>query len=156
MKLLGSLKSLITEIAAIDDMQNGIKQKMVMIIYYNDKKPEGRGFRTIEPVCLGYSKAGNLVLRAWEREGASYSASKEGNILPGWRLFRLDKILSNKPTGEVYNEIRPGYNLNGDKSMVSVIINAKFDNVPPQETPQPTQQPQETQTTPSPTPTPQT
>ena len=40
--------------------------------------------------------------------------------------------------------------------MVSVIINAKFDNVPPQETPQPTQEPQETQTTPSPTPTPQT
>jgi hypothetical protein len=27
--------------------------------------------------------------------------------------------------------LRPGYNFNGDKSMVSVIINAKFDNNPP-------------------------
>ena len=128
MKLLGSLKSLITEIAAIDDMQNGIKQKMVMIIYYNDKKPEGRGFRTIEPVCLGYSKAGNLVLRAWEREGASYSASKEGNILPGWRLFRVDKILTFKPTMDNFTEMRPNYNPNGDKLMTRVIINAVFGN----------------------------
>jgi hypothetical protein len=59
-------------------------------------------------------------------------------------LFRLDKILSNKPTGEVYNDPKPGYNFNGDKSMVSVIINAKFDNNP--QTPQP---PQEQPTTPT-------
>jgi hypothetical protein len=59
-------------------------------------------------------------------------------------LFRLDKILSNKPTGEVYNTPRPGYNFNGDKSIVSVIINAKFDNNPPQQPqpPQPSPEPQ--------------
>ena len=39
-----------------------------------------------------------------------------------------DKILSNKPTGEVYNEPKPGYNFNGDKSMISVIINATFND----------------------------
>ena len=38
------------------------------------------------------------------------------------------KILSNKPTGEVYNEPKPGYNFNGDKSMISVIINATFND----------------------------
>jgi predicted DNA-binding transcriptional regulator YafY len=130
MKLLGSLKSLITEIAAIDDMQNGIKKKMVMIINYNDDKPEARGYRTIEPVCLGYSKAGNLVLRAWEREGASYSAAKEGNILPGWRLFRVDKILTFKPTMDNFIEMRPNYNPNGDNSMSSVIVNATFGDEP--------------------------
>lgn len=130
MKLLGSLKSLITEIAAIDDIQNSIKQKMVMVINYNDDKPEARGYRSIEPVCLGYSKAGNLVLRAWEREGASYSAAKEGNVLPGWRLFRIDKILTFKPTMDNFNVMRPNYNQSGDKSMVSVIVYAKFDNEP--------------------------
>jgi hypothetical protein len=105
------------------------------------------------------SKSGNKVLRAWDNEGASHTAYKGEQPLPSWRLFRLDKILSNKPTGEVYNEIRPGYNLNGDKSMVSIIINAKFGNE--QEPQQPIQEPQqpqetETETTPTPTPTPQT
>lgn len=128
MKLLGSLKSLITEIASIDDMQRAIKQKMVMVINYNDDKPEARGFRSVEPVCLGYSKAGNLVLRAWEREGASYSAAKEGNVLPGWRLFRVDKILTFKPTMDNFTEMRPNYNPNGDKSMTRVIVNAVFGN----------------------------
>jgi hypothetical protein len=89
--------------------------------------------RQIEPVCLGVSKAGNKVLRAWDSEGSSHTAYKGEQPLPGWRLFRLDKILSHKPTGEVYNEPKPGYNFNGDKSMVSVIINAKFDNTPESE-----------------------
>ena len=80
-----------------------------------------------EPVCLGYSKAGNLVVRAWEREGASYSAAKEGNVLPGWRFFRIDKILTFKPTMDNFTEMRPGYNPNGDKLMSSVIVNASFD-----------------------------
>jgi predicted DNA-binding transcriptional regulator YafY len=128
MKLLGSLKSLITEIAAIDDIQRGIKQKMVMVINYDDDKPEAKGYRSVEPVCLGYSKAGNLVLRAWEREGASYSAAKEGNVLPGWRLFRVDKILTFKPTMDNFTEMRPNYNPNGDKLMTRVIINAVFGN----------------------------
>ena len=82
--------------------------------------------REIEPVCIGVSKANNKVLRAWDIEGSSHTGFKGEQPLPGWRLFRLDKILSIKPTGEIYNEVRPGYNLNGDKSMVSVIINAKF------------------------------
>jgi predicted DNA-binding transcriptional regulator YafY len=127
MKLLGSLKSLITEVASRDDIKRAIKQKMVMVINYNDDKPEARGYRSIEPVCLGYSKAGNLVVRAWEREGASYSAAKEGNVLPGWRFFRIDKILTFKPTMDNFTEMRPGYNPNGDKLMSSVIVNASFD-----------------------------
>lgn len=152
MRLQESLKLVITEIASLDSIVDAIKNRKRVVIYYDGDEPGGRGIREIEPVCLGVSKSGNKVLRAWDNEGASHTAYKGEQPLPGWRLFRLDKILSNKPTGEVYNEIRPGYNLNGDKSMVSVIINAKFDNEPTQ----PTQQPQETQTTPSPTPTQQT
>ncbi len=62
-----------------------------------------RGIRQIEPVCLGTSKAGNKILRAWDEEGSSHTAYTGEQPLPGWRLFRLDKILSLKPTGEVYN-----------------------------------------------------
>jgi predicted DNA-binding transcriptional regulator YafY len=133
MKLQDSLKGIINEIASLDSIINAVKNRQRVIIYYDGDEPGGRGIREIEPVCIGVSKAGNKVLRAWDNEGSSHTAYIGDQPLPGWRLFRLDKILSNKPTGEVYNEIRPGYNLNGDKSMVSVIINAKFGNEPTQQ-----------------------
>jgi len=160
MKLNQALKGLICEIASIDGVVDSIKKRQVVIIYYDGDEPGGRGIRQIEPVCLGTSKAGNKILRAWDEEGASHTAYKGEQPLPGWRIFRLDKILSIKPTGEVYNTPKPGYNFNGDKSMVSVIINADFDNdgdidtvvtnIPQQPT-SPVTSP--TTTTPTPTPT---
>jgi predicted DNA-binding transcriptional regulator YafY len=126
MKLQESLKSLICELASIDDVVDCIKNKKKCVIYYDGDEPGGRGLRDIEPVCLGVSKAGNKVVRAWDNEGSSHTAYKGEQPLPGWRLFRLDKILSLKPTGENFTEMKPGYNINGDKSMVSVIINSKF------------------------------
>jgi predicted DNA-binding transcriptional regulator YafY len=130
MKLYNVLKDIILEVS-FGEVSNSIKNKNVTTIYYYGDENGGRGLRVIEPFCVGTSKRGNKVLRAFEREGASHTGYKGEQPLPGWRLFRLDKILSNKPTGEVYNEPKPGYNFNGDKSMVSVIINAKFDNNPP-------------------------
>ncbi len=126
MKLQESLKSLICELASIDDVVDCIKNKKKCVIYYDGDEPGGRGLRDIELVCLGVSKAGNKVVRAWDNEGSSHTAYKGEQPLPGWRLFRLDKILSLKPTGENFTEMKPGYNINGDKSMVSVIINSKF------------------------------
>jgi predicted DNA-binding transcriptional regulator YafY len=148
MKLQNTLKGLIYEIASLDSIVDAIKNRQVVVIYYDGDEPGGRGLRQIEPVCLGVSKAGNKVLRAWDSEGASHTGYKGEQPLPGWRLFRLDKILSNKPTGEVYNEPKPGYNFNGDKSMVSVIINAKFDNTPPPQPQTPPQPQPETPQTP--------
>jgi len=71
MKLLNNLKHIIAEAASLGDVQDSIKKKNVMVIYYDGDDNGGKGYRTIEPVCLGYSKRGNLVLRAWEREGSS-------------------------------------------------------------------------------------
>jgi predicted DNA-binding transcriptional regulator YafY len=131
MKLKESLKGLICEIASVGSVQDAVNRRQVVTIYYDGDEPGGRGIREVEPVALGKSKAGNLVMRGWDREGASHTGYKGEQPLPGWRLFRLDKILSLKPTGEVYNQPHPGYNFNGDKSMVSVITIAKFDNNPP-------------------------
>jgi predicted DNA-binding transcriptional regulator YafY len=128
MKLYNTVKSLILEIASVDSIVKSIKNKDKVIIYYDGDEPGGRGLREIEPVCFGYSKANNPVLRAWDNEGASHTDFKGEQPLPGWRLFRVDKILSFKPTGEKYNQIRPNYNPNGDKSMNRVIINAVFNN----------------------------
>ena len=128
MKLIGQLKSLITEAASIDDIKKSIEQKQVCSIYYEGDEPGGRGLREIEPVALGRSKAGNLVLRGWDRTGASHTAYKGEQPLPSWRLFRVDKITMLKPTRENFTQAQPGYNFNGDKSMTQVILIAKFDN----------------------------
>ena len=127
MKLLNTIKQVISEAATLDDIVRAIKNRQRVIIYYDGDEPGGTGLREIEPVCLGVSKADNKVLRAWDAEGSSYTAYKGEQPLPGWRLFRVDKILYFQPTDEIYNEPRPNYNLNGDRSMASVIINAKFD-----------------------------
>jgi predicted DNA-binding transcriptional regulator YafY len=126
MKLQETLKGLICEIASVDSVFNAIKNKQKVIIYYDGDEPGGRGLREIEPVCLGISKAGNKVLRAWDEEGSSHTAYKGEQPLPGWRLFRLDKLLSLKPSGENFAEMKPNFNPNGDKSMTSIIIIAKF------------------------------
>lgn len=128
MKLTESLKELLLERASIETVQNAIKRRQVCIINYDGDDPGGKGLREIEPVALGTSKAGNLVMRAWDREGASHRGYLGTKPLPSWRFFRLDKILSMKPTGEIYNQPRPNYNFNGDKSMTNVMIVAKFDN----------------------------
>jgi predicted DNA-binding transcriptional regulator YafY len=126
MKLFGIFKNLLTEAASIDAVQDAIKKRQVVIIYYDGDEPGGKGLRQIEPVCLGRSKKNNLVLRAWDEEGASHRGYLGTRPMPGWRLFKLDKIQTFKPTGETFDTPRPNYNLNGDKSMISVIINAKF------------------------------
>lgn len=127
MKLYNSLKGLIVEVAAISNIVDAIRKKRKVIIYYNGDEPGGKGLRMIEPVCFGYSKKGNPVLRAWDYEGSSHRAYLGKKPLPSWRLFRIDKIVSFKPTTETFDVPRPNYNPLGDKSMTRVIINAKFD-----------------------------
>lgn len=130
MKLYNTLKSLILEIASVNSIVDAIKNKQVIVIYYQGDEPGGSGLRMIEPVCFGYSKAGNPVLRAWDFEGASHTAYTGEKPLPGWRMFRADKIVSFRPTGKTFNTPKPNYNPNGDKSMTRVIINAVFNNEP--------------------------
>lgn len=129
MKLKETLKLLITERASIESVYDAIQNRQTIIMYYAGDKPGGEGLREIEPVALGRSKSGNLVVRAWDKEGASHRGYLGKKPLPGWRLFRLDKILAFKPTGEVYNEPRPNYNFSGDKSMKSILTIANFQDI---------------------------
>jgi predicted DNA-binding transcriptional regulator YafY len=126
MKLYNSFRSLIVEEATTDVIIDAIRNKKVLVIYYSGDEPGGRGLRYIEPVCFGYSKKNNPVLRAWDMEGASHRAVLGEKPLPSWRFFKIDKIDSIQPTGENFDTIRPNYNPNGDKSMIKVVINAKF------------------------------
>lgn len=126
MKILPSLKTLIVEIASVETIIDYVKNRKRCIINYDGDEPGGKGLREIEPVAFGVSKAGNLVLSAWENEGASHKDFLGTKPLPSWRFFRLDKILSIKPTGETFDTPHEKFNPNGDKRMKSVYIVSKF------------------------------
>jgi predicted DNA-binding transcriptional regulator YafY len=117
---------LILEIASVDSVRKSIEDKQKIIMYYDGDEPGGKGLRLIEPVALGRSKRGNLVVRAWDEEGASHRGYLGTRPMPGWRLFKLDKIVSYKPSGQNFDTPRPNFNSNGDKDMTSIIIIAKF------------------------------
>jgi len=128
MKLIDTVKSVILEVASIQSLNDAIKKRQKVVIYYDGDEPGGKGLREIEPVCFGYSKSENPVLRAWDSSGASHTGYKGEQPLPGWRLFRVDEILSFKATGETFNETKPGFNPNGDKGMVRILSLVSFDN----------------------------
>ncbi len=126
MKLYNTLNNLILEVASKEQIIDAIKEKRVCVIYYNGDEPGGKGLRVIEPVAFGYSKRGNPVLRAWDREGSSHRPYLGKKPLPSWRFFRVDKMEFIRPTQENFTEPKPGYNPTGDKSMDRMIINAVF------------------------------
>ena len=127
MKLYNVLKNIILE-SNDSYIINSIKNRNLVTVYYNGDDNGGKGLRVIEPYCLGVSKAGNKVLRAWEVEGASHTSATGEQPLPGWRLFRLDRMgnYSLDPR-ENFNTPKPQYNPN-DKGMKSIMICAKFEN----------------------------
>lgn len=126
MKLYNVIKEIILEVA-LDQVVNSVKNKNLVSIYYDGEDNGGKGLRVIEPFCVGVSKKGNRVIRAWEREGASKTASTGEQPLPGWRLFRLDRIgnYSVDPR-EKFLTPRPLYNPD-DKGMVGLKTCASFD-----------------------------
>jgi len=127
MKLTKVFKTLLTEIASIDAIGRAIDGKQVVSIFYDGDEPGGRGLRTIEPVCFFVDRrSGTKNLAAWDREGASHKVAVGDGVLPGWRLFSLNKILSFNPTGDTFNEMRPGFNPTGDKRASKIIYLAKF------------------------------
>jgi predicted DNA-binding transcriptional regulator YafY len=126
MKLYNAIKQLILE-KSFEQISNSVRNKNLVTIYYDGEDNGGKGLRVIEPFCFGISKAGNTVIRAWEREGASFTAQKGEQPLPGWRLFRVDRIGSyNVDPRETFNEPRPLYNPN-DKGMKSIKLCANFE-----------------------------
>jgi hypothetical protein len=74
------------------------------------------GMRLIEPHCLGRSSDGDLLLRAYQREGASASGEHEH-----WKLFRVDRLALVDDTGEAFSGPRPLYNP-ADRAMKGGII----------------------------------
>jgi predicted DNA-binding transcriptional regulator YafY len=108
-------------------LENAITNKFECTIYYKGeiKGVVDDGYRYIEPYALGVNKQGNTVLRAWLKKGMSRSGKIDPSLVPGWRLFRIDRISIITPTLAKFTTPRKGYN-SEDNGMTEINFAAKF------------------------------
>ena len=94
----------------VETLREAINSRTVLEVNYEP------GVRFVEPHCLGRSKDGNLLLRAFQTSGASESGEHFN-----WKLFRVDKLKFATPTNDNFPGPRPEYNPD-DKAMKGGII----------------------------------
>lgn len=120
-------KELIFEDVDVSSIELAIKKRKPIIVNYvadENDKTTGSGWRVIQPVAYGLSKAGNPVIRAYQPFGDTKTK------VPHWKLFRTDKFETWKPINKKTNIPEPPlaeYNPNGDKSMSTVYLNADYE-----------------------------
>lgn len=91
-----------------DTIIEAIKGKYILVVRYS------AGEREIEPHTLGIGTSGNLLLRAYQRMGASTSGEREG-----WKLFKVDELDSLSISDEIF-ATRDGYR-RSDRAMRKII-----------------------------------
>lgn len=111
----------------LDKVQSAIRKKQVCVIYYKGDPLSGvtPGTRYIEPFALGVSSKGNMVVRAWLIKGVSKTGKINPKLVPGWRLFKINRIQTIETTLEKFTSARPDYNPE-DEQMTKIIATAKF------------------------------
>lgn len=126
-------KFLLNESVSINDVNDAINgHNRVIINYRADNAGEHSGPRIIEVYAYGLTKSGNLVIRAFQPYGDTTTK------IPGWKLFRLDRIASWKLTNQTFDEPPISYynscgkfNQNGDNSMSIIYKVINFNNNTP-------------------------
>jgi len=108
-------------------LEDAITNKFVCTIYYKGERPGlvDDGYRYIEPYALGVNIQGNTVVRGWLIKGTSRSGKRDSSLVPGWRLFRVDRISEINPTLQKFTVPRKGYN-SQDSKMSEVTFFADF------------------------------
>jgi hypothetical protein len=123
------LKKVLNESVGSKEISDAIINHNYVEITYVDENSNAPGTRLIQPYAYGISKANNDILRAFQMSGDTLRGE------PHWKTFRLDRITSWKPRKQTFNIPPPmqgyrteDYNDNGDGSMATVYLQAKFDN----------------------------
>lgn len=80
-------------------LQRAIARRRRLRVWYDP------GSRVIEPHCLGYDGTGDLLLRAYQTDGASRSGETEH-----WKMLRVDKLHAVEEEGGVFSRPRPDFN----------------------------------------------
>ena len=128
MTIYNIFSELILEAVGKPRIAKAIDSHQVVTIYYKGDETINAGFRDIEVYTLGISKAGNPVIRGFQLRGVTDTE------VPGWKLFRVDKITYWKPKeGKFFktpisNRRKgvPKFNPKGDKTMARVDKIATF------------------------------
>lgn len=114
-------------IEKLQKLQDAINNKFVCIIDYRGEV-EGKvdnGIRYIEPFVIGANRLGNTLIRAWMIKGVSRTGKIDPSLVPGWRLYLLDRIFNVDTTLENFSTPRKGYNAK-DKKMTDIITSVTF------------------------------
>jgi hypothetical protein len=135
---LTHFRQLLSEGVGQGTIVDAINKHKIAHIYYAGDDTILKGYRTIKPYVLGHTankdaiKKGKdyLLLRAWETAGNSDSRkiyyNQKGKGEYGWRLFRVDKITSFLPTGELFSTEKSKFpdpeHYNPDDSQMRSII----------------------------------
>jgi len=111
---------------------DAIKNRNKLTFYYTGprkgKESVKSGMRVkVEPVALGLSKKGNLILRAYVQPP---STTKTGFAKHGWRTFILGRMNNVQITDEIFNEKRPGYKEGPDGSMTTTYVTTDWTKTP--------------------------
>ena len=122
MKLTSLFKDIILEAVNRSEIIRAIDNRNICTIYYEGDTISNPGYREIEPYVYGLSKKENPVIRAYQLEGKTDTPEN----MPGWRLFRVDRMVDFINSGDIFNEAKPLYNPNGDKDMTKIYAQAKF------------------------------
>ncbi len=142
----------------VDAIKN---RRKISFNYSGPRKPKKDSVRpgkrvNVEPVAIGLSKKGNLIIRAWVEPP---SVSKTGFQKGKWRTFILGRASNIEISDETFDQKRPGYKEGDDKSMSVTYVTTDWSKKPrikkyekPFKTPQekPKIEPQVKQTEPQP------
>lgn len=111
---------------SVENVNNAIdNHEKIIISYDGEGKDKFKGPRIIDIYAYGLTRAGNPVVRAFQKY------PHHSKTIKGWKFFRLDRITSWKNTGQkFYKPVSFGqygeFNENGDKTMSVVYNIAKF------------------------------
>lgn len=110
-------------------LTKAIKYGMIFLINYKGKEDShfAGHERAIQPMVLGRSSKGKVLLRAWHLNG--WSVSQKRHVDKIWRLFRVDRILSMTFTGSFYRLPPAGYNMNDKGMRGGIIAKADFNEI---------------------------
>jgi hypothetical protein len=96
-------------LAAVREVYNALRVNRLLSFQYDDQ------LRVAEAHSLGITKDGKLAVRAYQTAGES------SQPLPGWRMFRLDKIRDAKALATESQAPREGFKPN-DKHLAHILL----------------------------------
>jgi hypothetical protein len=123
-------EQIVADIFLVEDVNPGhindaIDRTYEVLINYESDDDKASGERIIQPVAYGLTKAGIPVIRAYQPSGDTQTQ------VPAWKMFLVSGIQSWKPMRrQIFRTPPPGFNPNGDKSMIQTYNIAQFGNTP--------------------------